>query len=949
VIAGPFIPDELIKQIEVSPFNVAETIRLTDFSEDQVRLLVNHLRHWDERTILLAKRIWSWTCGQPYLTQLICQKLSEIEYTPLTEDVDRIAQSLHREDQRHIVPLLDRWITDSRLVAYIQRILNGERIRFFPSENRRQGTLALLGILKADVDGYCAVRNPIYERALREALEVAGEVNSTKPLLAAHTEERMWSPPLFPELNDALTRRTPALFIGADLPRAVTSLPSRADLARDLARRKGLDEILSLAEVAQRVSQAGNRWEFTDFIRNALDTTGKSPQPFHQRVVALVKEHQIEMIITTAYDNLLELAFQQAGGRINRVVRGSDVSFIKPDHPTLIKLYGDAQQPDTLVVTDRDHSDLLRDRDKEVLLDEVRRAFRRNTVLFLGYNLSDPDFRFLFDQIAESRFARAAYAVWPGLPEADVRMWRDRGIFILDADPFGILGEVVTQPIPSSQPETTIPVTISSSPRGGNDMNYERGLQALESFVKPEDPDTWRDFTLYKGQLLENLGKERRFGTTETLRSERFQIVDKLNPMALRLTGLSFTDLCLGKQPTSKPQPASEAQEIIEHLRRIEEKLDQGHAEDRQAAEQILNALAQDRIAQDEAAQAVAELRAWTQSVQESGLPLSPELREALDALTEHTGSAYQYLQLALPIIPGILSYNVELGSQHQLDLKAIWDRIKTRLGKGAKGVDTIAGSETTYYGTGNAWAVLVGVNEYEDEVHYGRLQVCIKDVEAIRDQLVASGVETERVHLLSDHADELPTRDNVLVTLTAVAKATEPDDLLLFYYSGHGDEDGGESYLVARNGKKLALEDTAVRISRVKQIMEQALARAKVIVLDACHSGANISGKGPQKMTEEFVRRVFEQAAGLVILSSCQQGEVSYEWRENERSVFTHFLLEALEGQADRDEKGFVTVQDANRHVTNGVRLWASQRKLSQTPTLRAAVAGDIILARYQ
>jgi hypothetical protein len=255
------------------------------------------------------------------------------------------------------------------------------------------------------------------------------------------------------ELTDALTRRTLALFIGADLPRDMTSLPSRGDLARELAHRKGLDESLSLAEVAQRVSQAGNRFDFTDFIRNALDTTGKSPRPFHQLVVALVREHQVEAIITTAYDNLLELAFQQAGIGLNRVVRGGDVSFINPDRPTLIKLHGDAQQPDTLVVTDRDHSDLLRDRDKEALLDEVQQAFRRKTVLFLGYNLTDPDFRFLFDQIAESRFARTAYAVWPGLPEADVRMWRDRGIVILDTEPLAFLERVVAD-IADKPPES---------------------------------------------------------------------------------------------------------------------------------------------------------------------------------------------------------------------------------------------------------------------------------------------------------------------------------------------------------------------------------------------------------------------------------------------------------------------------------------------------------------
>ena len=254
------------------------------------------------------------------------------------------------------------------------------------------------------------------------------------------------------------------LFLGADLPHEVTGLPSRTDLARDMARRYRLDESLSLAEVAQRVSQAGNRFEFTDFIRMALDTTGKSPSAFHQSVVAQVREHGIQTIITTAYDNLLEVAFQQASVGINRVVRGSEVSFIRPDRPTLIKLYGDAQQPDTLVVTDRDHSQLLRDRDKEDVIAEVRQAFKRNTLLFYGYNLSDPDFRFLFDQIAESKFARLSYTMWPGLSAADVRMWRDRGIVILEEDPFNVLNMGKMAVSRSDRPpEVNVPNTSTSS------------------------------------------------------------------------------------------------------------------------------------------------------------------------------------------------------------------------------------------------------------------------------------------------------------------------------------------------------------------------------------------------------------------------------------------------------------------------------------------------------
>ena len=130
----------------------------------------------------------------------------------------------------------------------------------------------------------------------------------------------------------------------------------------------------------------------------------------------------------------------------------------------------------------------------------------------------------------------------------------------------------------------------------------------------------------------------------------------------------------------------AQSDEILESLQRIEEKLDAGRVEDRQVAAHLLNALAQNQIEQAEATQMVTELRDWVQAVQQAGLPLNAEVREALDALTEHQGSAYQYLQLALPLIPGILSYNVELGSEHKVGLKDIWKRIKARFGKGAKG-----------------------------------------------------------------------------------------------------------------------------------------------------------------------------------------------------------------------------------------------------------------------
>jgi hypothetical protein len=253
------------------------------------------------------------------------------------------------------------------------------------------------------------------------------------------------------------------------------------------------------------------------------------------------------------------------------------------------------------------------------------------------------------------------------------------------------------------------------------------------------------------------------------------------------------------------------------------------------------------------------------------------------------------------------------------------------------------------YNGTGEQWAVLVGANVYEDKLCYPRLHVCTKDAVAISQRFIENGFLANHVSVLADNATYSPTRENILATLKTVADATQPDDLLLFYYSGHGDQDGSESYLVARNGRMAFLEGTAIPIRMVKELMQRAAARAKVLILDACHIGAAIGGKGPRRMQPEFIRRVFTQAEGLAILASCTQNQLSYEWRKQERSVFTYYLLEALQGLADNDEKGFVTVSDIHRYVTNGVGEWAAQHRVIQSPTLQAEMAGEILVSYWK
>ncbi|MGD2176787.1 MAG: TIR domain-containing protein [Anaerolineae bacterium] len=246
------------------------------------------------------------------------------------------------------------------------------------------------------------------------------------------------------ELKDILERldqRRLVIFVGADLPESVAGLPGRQALADALAAREGIASGQRLATVAQQVMSHSNRWAFTNFLREAWESTDVQPGPFYRQLAQLVKSARPDLVITTAYHRLLEWALRDVGDfTFNNISREEALPFADPNRPTLLKLYGDLDQVDTLVVTEQDQNALRRGRNKPDMVDEVRRAFRRNSVLFLGYDLSDPAVSALFDEVAGDRFQIASYAVWSHLSEHEMASWRsNRGLTVLKADPVALI------------------------------------------------------------------------------------------------------------------------------------------------------------------------------------------------------------------------------------------------------------------------------------------------------------------------------------------------------------------------------------------------------------------------------------------------------------------------------------------------------------------------------
>jgi|GEM_PF-2855484 len=240
-----------------------------------------------------------------------------------------------------------------------------------------------------------------------------------------------------------------------------------------------------------------------------------------------------------------------------------------------------------------------------------------------------------------------------------------------------------------------------------------------------------------------------------------------------------------------------------------------------------------------------------------------------------------------------------------------------------------------TAQAVGDKWALLIGVDKCEA---VGELKVCSADALALKSMLEQIGYPDNHITVLVDsnqsNINALPTIGNVERAIKRLAQVAEADDKILFFFSGHGVTYNGTSFLVPTDG------DLAKGISLpwIKDQFAACKAKEKVMILDACHSGA---AKGVSGITPDL-----KTVGNLVMLLSCEKEQVSWPDKQGRHSVFTSAILEGLSGKAANADRK-VTHKNLAAYVRKSVKDWTYEnRKNEQTPVMVADASGDIILA---
>jgi len=205
----------------------------------------------------------------------------------------------------------------------------------------------------------------------------------------------------------------------------------------------------------------------------------------------------------------------------------------------------------------------------------------------------------------------------------------------------------------------------------------------------------------------------------------------------------------------------------------------------------------------------------------------------------------------------------------------------------------------------GTKWALLVGVDHYLDP-RLGNLRFCGADAQALRDVLVRQGgFPADQVILLHDQEKE-PIRQQLRLSVerslkTLLAQAG-PQDLVLVSFSGHGVQVGETAYLCPTEADLDKPEATMVSVAGLyATLSKECRAAQKIVFVDACRKPVESGQKGPSlEMAKGFADRLRQVPEGLLILSSCKSGQLSYEEQEFGHGIFVHYLLDGLNGKAD-------------------------------------------------
>lgn len=222
-------------------------------------------------------------------------------------------------------------------------------------------------------------------------------------------------------------------------------------------------------------------------------------------------------------------------------------------------------------------------------------------------------------------------------------------------------------------------------------------------------------------------------------------------------------------------------------------------------------------------------------------------------------------------------------------------------------------------------YALIVGISQY---AHMPVLRYSDDDAYkmfAFLKSPEGGSVPDERIQIL---IDEDATKQNIKNALKELYAEAGPDDIVLFYFAGHGLK--GSFLPIDFDGFHFKLSH-----EEINEIMKTSKAKLNLCIVDACYSGSLVSDfKGDKDlMMKAYYSGLSPEDKPSAIFLSSKSEETSLESKGLRQGVFSYFLLRGLKGEADYNKDGVISIKELFDYVSLNVKEYTDGK---QTPVIK-------------
>lgn len=164
ILSGVIEPKKIIKDPNISPFNIGEKIYLKDFTKPEFRKFVTNIELDKQLSLDLLDYIYFWTNGHPRMTWDVCQEIEENENIKSKADIDSIIKKIYLTTFDHApIDGIRKQISEDRALARAAIELSIHKGQTISEDMRNQ--LYLAGVIDYSEDAV-QFKNPVMEKSL---------------------------------------------------------------------------------------------------------------------------------------------------------------------------------------------------------------------------------------------------------------------------------------------------------------------------------------------------------------------------------------------------------------------------------------------------------------------------------------------------------------------------------------------------------------------------------------------------------------------------------------------------------------------------------------------------------------------------------------------------------------------------------------------------------------